>query len=152
MTLNYTCSINKETQMAKRNRRVNSNRQDIGAVISEILNEYADEITGDISPVVKKTADEAVRNIETAAPRRRKGTEGYYNSWNVEKANVTRYETSYVIYSNQPGLPHLLEFGHASRNGGRVGPSPAGGHIAPAEKKAAEELERRILEVINNAG
>ena len=138
--------------MAKRNRRVNSNRQDVGAIIAEMLAQYQDEITGDIGPIVKETAEEAVRNIETAAPRRRRGTEGYYNSWNLEKANVTRYETSYVIYSNQPGLPHLLEFGHASRNGGRVAPSPAGGHIAPAEQKAAKELEKRIMEAIRNAG
>lgn len=135
-----------------RNRRVNSNRQDVGAVIANLINEYAEDINSDISPIVEATAKQAVENIENAAPRRRRGSEGYHNSWNFEKAYVNRYETSYVIYSNQPGLPHLLEFGHASRNGGRVAPSPSGGHIAPAEEKAAKELEKKILEVIKNAG
>ena len=134
-----------------RNRRVNTNRHNIGDVLNEILSEYADDINTDIGPAIKSVAEDAVRNIETSAPKRRKKSGGYKDSWIAEKANVTRYEQNWVIYSNLPGLPHLLEFGHASRNGGRIPPSPAGGHIAPAEKKAAEELEKKILEVIKNA-
>ena len=139
-------------KMAKRNRKVNSNRHDISSILSEMLNEYAEEINVEAMEIVPEVSKEAVKNIETAAPRRRTGTEGYYNSWNVEMVHPTRYETTAIIYSNKPGLPHLLEFGHASRNGGRVPPSPAGGHILPAEQKAVKEIEKRIMEAIKNAG
>ena len=126
----------------------NTNRHDVGAVLSEIIEQYAEELNKDFKPEIKEVAEKIVDDIEKKAPRRRKNTEGYYLTWNFEEEFISRLETGYVIYSTFPGLPHLLEFGHASRNGGRVPPSPIGGHIAPAEEKAAAELERRILEVI----
>lgn len=132
----------------RKNRLINTNRHNVGAVISEMLSQYAEELNADFKPEIKEVALKIVDDIEQKAPRRRKKSEGYRLTWNFEEEYITRYETGYVVYSTFPGLPHLLEFGHASRNGGRVPPSPIGGHIAPAEEKAVAELERRILEVI----
>ncbi len=42
----------------------------------------------------------------------------------------------------EPGTAgHLLEFGHALRKGGRTRAFP---HIAPAEEKAAQILEKEV--------
>ena len=44
-----------------------------------------------------------------------------------------------------PWLPHLLEHGHAKRDGGRVEAKP---HIASAEAKAEEQLLKDIKQAL----
>jgi len=47
-----------------------------------------------------------------------------------------------------PGLPHLLEHGHASVGGGRV---PAYPHVEEAGDEAIEALETAMLEIVEEA-
>ena len=52
-----------------------------------------------------------------------------------------------TVHSSIPGLPHLLEHGHANRGGGRTSGQA---HIAPAEQSGIEQLETEIERCLTN--
>ena len=108
-------------------------------VIMEGLQEYADLATEDLKKAVKKAGDEAKKDIQANAPVK---TGAYKKSWTVKTTKETSNAMEVVVHSrNRYQLAHLLEFGHAKRGGGRTKAIP---HIAPAEKRAAEILEREV--------
>ena len=108
-------------------------------VIMEGLQEYADLATDDMKAAVKKAGDEAKKDVQAGAPVK---SGKYKKSWTVKttKENSNSLELT-VPSRNRYQLAHLLEFGHAKRNGGRTRAFP---HIAPAEAKAAELLEKEV--------
>ena len=108
-------------------------------VIMEGLQEYADLATDDLKKAVKKAGDEAKKDIQNNAPVK---TGAYKKSWAVKTTKETSNAMEVVVHSkNRYQLAHLLEFGHAKRGGGRTKAIP---HIAPAEQRAAELLEREV--------
>ena len=108
-------------------------------VIMEGLQEYADLATEDLKKAVKKAGDEAKKDIQANAPVK---TGAYKKSWTVKTTKETSNAMEVVVHSrNRYQLAHLLEFGHAKRGGGRTKAIP---HIAPAEQRAAEILEREV--------
>ena len=108
-------------------------------VIMEGLQEYADLATDDLKKAVKKAGDEAKKDIQNNAPVK---TGAYKKSWTVKTTKETSNAMEVVVHSrNRYQLAHLLEFGHAKRGGGRTKAIP---HIAPAEQRAAEILEREV--------
>ena len=108
-------------------------------VIMEGLQEYADLATDDLKKAVKKAGDEAKKDIPNNAPVK---TGAYKKSWAVKTTKETSNAMEVVVHSkNRYQLAHLLEFGHAKRGGGRTRAFP---HIAPAEQRAAELLEREV--------
>ena len=108
-------------------------------VIMEGLQEYANLATEDLKKAVKKAGDEAKKDIQNNAPVK---TGAYKKSWTVKTTKETSNAMEVVVHSrNRYQLAHLLEFGHAKRGGGRTKAIP---HIAPAEQRAAEILEREV--------
>jgi len=108
-------------------------------VIMEGLQEYADLATDDLKAAVKKAGNEAKKDIQANAPVK---TGKYKGSWTVKTTKETSNAMEVVVHSkNRYQLAHLLEFGHAKRGGGRTRAFP---HIAPAEAKAAELLEKEV--------
>ena len=108
-------------------------------VIMEGLQEYADLATEDLKAAVKKAGKEAKDQVQAGAPVR---TGKYKKSWATKNTKETSNSLEVTVYSkDRYQIAHLLEFGHAKRGGGRVKAIP---HIASAESKAAEMLEREV--------
>lgn len=115
--------------------------------VSKILAEYGQDVgasVGEVSMQVAKKGAQALRNQSASEF----GNGDYAKGWTVETNNKAHYQVlwSSVIYNKTPGLPHLLEHGHVTRNGtGRVyDDTPAHEHIAPIEAELIETFEREV--------
>ena len=103
------------------------------------LQEYADLATDSMKAAVKKAGNTVKTDITVNAPER---TGKYAKSWRTKTTKESATALEVTVYSpTRYMLTHLLEHGHAKRGGGRVAAIP---HIAPAEQRGAEELEREI--------
>lgn len=108
-------------------------------VIMEGLQEYADLATDDMKAAVKKAGNEAKKDVQSGAPVK---SGRYKKSWTVKTTKENSNSLEVTVHSkNRYQIAHLLEFGHAKRGGGRTRAFP---HIAPAEQKAAELLEKEV--------
>lgn len=114
------------------------------AVMRELEN-YADTTTDGVKGAVKKAANTVKKEISATAPVR---TGKYAKSWATKTTGENSHAIEITVHSrNRYQLAHLLEHGHAKRNGGRVAARP---HIAAAEQHGVEELEREIERSIRN--
>ena len=109
------------------------------------LENYAETTTDGVKAAVKKAANTVKKEISATAPVR---TGKYAKSWATKTTGENSHAIEITVHSrNRYQLAHLLEHGHAKRNGGRVAARP---HIAAAEQHGVEELEREIERSIRN--
>ena len=116
-------------------------QQNLQAQIQEILSDYGEDVEDMLREVIPEVAKDAVKKLKKTSPKN-KGK--YARSW-AQQTEKGRMSISSVIYNKEPGLPHLLEYSHALRNGGRSRPEP---HIAPVEEWANKEVVERIEEAL----
>lgn len=116
----------------------------LGEAIAEILEEYGDEVQKDMDDVVKNVGKAGVKAIKSASGVFG-GTGKYRKGW-TSQIDSERYGSTVTIYNRTPGLPHLLENGHAKRGGGRV---PGKTHIAPVEQELIKQFEEQIEKAVS---
>lgn len=120
---------------------------DLSGAIEDILNEYGEGIRDELETVIPAVAKDTAKQVRENAKRMKlKRTGEYARGWKTKVDKNLYGDTTATVYNAaKPGLPHLLEFGHATRNGGRTQPFE---HIAPAEDWAEKEVVKRVKEAI----
>lgn len=112
---------------------------DMADEIMKGLTEYSELADSSMKKAVRKTATSVKNEISANAPVK---SGRYKKSWTTKKVKENSHSLEIIVHSkDRYQLAHLLEKGHAKRNGGRVAAIP---HIAPAEENGADMLESLI--------
>lgn len=109
------------------------------------LEKYSQEFTDKVKKDTEEVAKECVEELKQNSPKSNKNTrKSYANGWTYKKAYESNFGVRYrVLNKNKPQITHLLEYGHAKVNGGRVNAIP---HIKRAEENAKNKLINKIKE------
>ena len=108
--------------------------------IARILTQYTDTVEKGLEKAQKKTTSAAVKELKATSPKR---TPKYALGWRSKQTPNGR-----VVYNATSGqLTHLLEKGHALRQGGRTRPII---HIQPVEQSAITDYIAEVERVIRN--
>lgn len=111
------------------------------AVIADTLDEYGEEVDRNMTEAVKAVAKAGATALRQSSKQTFGGTGEYASGWTAA-VDEGRLSTSAVIYNSKvPGLPHLLEHGHAKRGGGRV---EGRKHIEPVEEQIINEFQAEV--------
>ena len=121
-------------------------RVNVDKLSLEILRElkvYQNNTVESVTKAVVETAKETVKELRRISPVGQTGE--YAKNWAYKRDPELRgkWRFSMVVYSKKPDyrLTHLLEYGHAKVNGGRVQGIP---HIRIAEQHAIKLLEQKL--------
>lgn len=114
--------------------------------VEKELNLYGEKIVQGIKREARKSMTRLVRETKATAPKRRPKYAGSITSKTLSESSRGAVYVWYVKGSEYR-LSHLLERGHALRNGGRVG----GTHfIESALNPIMDDYEKSVKEVIEN--
>lgn len=133
---------------------------DLQKAISDYLETYKEDINEEVKETANQMAQGAKEELARISPVSDtdvilKGGEvhkagDYAKGWTVSTQSQKNAYSKKVWNKTNYQLTHLLEFGHASRSGGRVNPSPRGGHIRKTEDKYLQKFEKELEKKIRS--
>lgn len=122
---------------------VNSSTFNFQEVVQRMIRDYGYQVMDEVYEALDEVSKETVKKLKNASAAQF-GKGDYAKGWTrtVEKKRLQTYAT---VHGKRPtyALAHLLEFGHAMRQGGR---SRAITHIAPVNDWAQDEAMDRIVQ------
>lgn len=124
--------------------------KNLAAAIETELGQYSEKVTVKIAEAVETVAAEVNAEIK-AHVTFDQPTGKYVKAFRIKKFNPSRYEHTVVWHVAPPHyrLTHLLEHGHALRNGGRARAFP---HIIYGEQLAEKRLAELAEQAVQDAG
>lgn len=109
--------------------------------VNKTLEKYAEDAAATTKEVTKAVAQKGAQAVRKASASAY-GAGRYSKGWKVTMGE-NRLGVTAIIHNTTPGLPHLLEKGHANRDGGRT---PGRAHIAPVEEELVKLFPRELEE------
>lgn len=113
----------------------------LGDEIKKILDEYGEEVTSNLSQITKAIGSKGASALRNESHETFNGDK-YYKGWGYTVESKRLYTRVIIHNKKLPGLPHLLEYGHAKVGGGRV---EGRAHIAPVEKELIRDYEKEVV-------
>lgn len=109
--------------------------------VDKILQEYGDDVQDNLDEIVSDLTKQGAKTLRSQSRSTFGGSGKYASGW-TSKTETGRVSRQGTIYNQRvPGLPHLLEHGHANRGGGRT---PGRVHISTVEQALIKEFESKV--------
>ena len=109
---------------------------DFSKTVQGLMDKFGDVAESVLADAVWKTAGTAVKELKKGQSSPQfQGGEKYNKGWSRKLVTKRLYAEAIVYNKTAPGLAHLLEFGHAKRNGGRTRAFP---HISPVNDQVED--------------
>ena len=120
----------------------------LGQVIGDELTLYGKSVIDGIKKEAKESMSRLVKETKATAPVGKR-TKHYRDSIKSKKVSENDRSASYLWYVDGADyrLSHLLENGHANRDGGRT---PGTHFIQKATDPIVEEYLKRVEEIVKN--
>ena len=114
---------------------------DLSHEIVRQITGYCDYSSDVVDAAGQEVSEDIVKELKATSPEL---SGKYIKAWKYTRTGYCQYK----IHVKKPHyrLTHLLEKGHALRNGGR---SKADPHIAPTEKRYIARFEEKVKEAFN---
>lgn len=125
------------------------NKTNLTQAMHDILEDYTDEVAHIVDEILQDVGEEAATDLRSSASAIggfKDRTGRYRKSWTMtHKEHRTYSET--IVYAKPPHhrLTHLLEYGHATRRGGRTQAFP---HIYTVNEETQDNAVRLITKAI----
>lgn len=116
--------------------------------IQKELDKYGEDIKLTVDKLRTSVGKAGLRTLKSASRSTFGGKGKYASGWTMTEEGDRVYARA-VLHNRHPGLPHLLEHGHANRTGGRSHPDVKGRqHIKDVEEEMIREFEKGIEDAI----
>jgi hypothetical protein len=122
---------------------------DLAAAIAAELESYSQDVADELKAAVDIVAEEANQEIKNRITFHRRTGE-YVKAFRLKTAYESRHtkRKTWYVTNGQYRLTHLLEHGHALRQGGRARAYP---HIQYGEELAQRRMEELAKEAVERA-
>lgn len=115
------------------------NPNELQKAVNEYLQAYAEDIEEEVKESIDEISQKAKEELIQTSPKGKGSrTKPYHTGWSIKVSKNRKNKYHKVVWNRTNyQLTHLLEFGHATRNGKMTRAIP---HIRPVEEKYKVEF------------